>query len=57
MTETVLLPDLLTLTGAAIPSAVIVMDVAKAKLRDELSENGKVSAVLLEQNQICLRLI
>jgi len=51
MTETVLLPDLLTLTGAAIPSAVIVMDVAKAKLRDELSENGKVSAVLLEQNQ------
>jgi len=51
MTQTALLPDLLTLTGAAIPSAVIVMDVAKAKLRDELSEGGKVSAALLEQNQ------
>ncbi|WP_417674961.1 acyl-CoA dehydrogenase family protein [Pseudodonghicola sp.] len=51
MTDTALLPDLLTLTGAAIPSAVIVMDVAKAKLRDELSEGGKVSAALLEQNQ------
>ena len=51
MTETALLPDLLSLTGAAIPSAVIVMDVAKAKLRDELSEGGKVSPALLEQNQ------
>jgi len=51
MTQTALLPDLLTLTGAAIPSAVIVMDVAKAKLRDELSEGGKVSAALLERNQ------
>ncbi|MGD9862826.1 MAG: acyl-CoA dehydrogenase family protein [Pseudodonghicola sp.] len=51
MPETVLLPDLLTLTGAAVPSAVIVMDVAKAKLRDALSDGGKVSAALLEQNQ------
>ncbi|WP_028092642.1 acyl-CoA dehydrogenase family protein [Pseudodonghicola xiamenensis] len=51
MTQTALLPDLLALTGAAIPSAVIVMDVAKAKLRDALSEGGKVSAALLEQNQ------
>ncbi|MDK3020220.1 acyl-CoA dehydrogenase family protein [Pseudodonghicola flavimaris] len=51
MTQTAILPDLLTLTGAVIAPAEAVLASAKAKLRDLVSEGERVSAALLEQNQ------
>ena len=50
MTDTVLL-DLLTLTAAAVAPAQSVLDKALEKLRDTVSEDGRISAGLIEANQ------
>ncbi|WP_224816978.1 acyl-CoA dehydrogenase family protein [Hasllibacter sp. MH4015] len=47
----VILPDLLALTGAAVAPATALLDVAKSRLKDTLSEDGRVSAKLIEENQ------
>ncbi|MZR15239.1 acyl-CoA dehydrogenase [Maritimibacter sp. DP07] len=46
-----LLDDLLSLTGAAIAPAETLLETATTRVRDAVSEGGKVSAALLEQNQ------
>ncbi|TDK46732.1 acyl-CoA dehydrogenase family protein [Antarcticimicrobium luteum] len=51
MTQTALLPDLLTLTADAIAPTEAVLEAAKAKLRETVSEGGRVSAAALEANQ------
>ena len=51
MEQTVLLPDLLTLTKAAITPVDAIMATATEKVRDMVSENGRVSGALLEANQ------
>ena len=50
-TQPTLLPDLLTLTGAAIAPAEAVLDKAKIAIRDRVSEDGRVSGRLIEANQ------
>jgi (2S)-methylsuccinyl-CoA dehydrogenase len=45
------LPDLLALTNAAIPPVQTIFETARNILRDQLSENGRVSAALIEANQ------
>ncbi len=47
----VIVGDLLATAGAAIAPVDAVLDAAKDKLRVMLSENGRVSATLVEQNQ------
>lgn len=47
----VILSDLLALTSAAVPLAENLLDKAKTHLRAELSEGGRISASLIEQNQ------
>ncbi|MEP5632970.1 MAG: acyl-CoA dehydrogenase family protein [Tateyamaria sp.] len=47
----VLLDGLLTLTGAAIAPVETIMEIARTKLRSELSVDGRVSAALVEQHQ------
>ncbi|MBL4626952.1 MAG: acyl-CoA dehydrogenase family protein [Roseicyclus sp.] len=47
----VILSDLLALTGAAVAPAQALLDKAKAHLRVKLSENGRISGALIEQNQ------
>jgi len=49
--NTVVLPDLLALTSAAVPAAETVLDKAKAILRAKLTSDGRISGALLEQNQ------
>ncbi|QIZ81499.1 acyl-CoA dehydrogenase family protein [Thalassovita gelatinovora] len=51
MTDTVILPDLLTLTGAAVPPVKALVDTAIAALRDSLSQDGRISGAALEANQ------
>ncbi|MFC6688298.1 acyl-CoA dehydrogenase family protein [Jhaorihella thermophila] len=51
MTETALLPDLLTLTRAAIGPVEQVLDTATARVRELVSQDGKVSGTLIEANQ------
>ncbi|SEO79232.1 (2S)-methylsuccinyl-CoA dehydrogenase [Salinihabitans flavidus] len=51
MTTPILLPDLLDLTGAALAPVKALADEATARLREELSEDGRVSAPLMEANQ------
>lgn len=51
MTKPIILPDLMTLTAAAIAPAEGVLETAIANLRDLLSENGRISGALLEENQ------
>ncbi|PSL17872.1 acyl-CoA dehydrogenase family protein [Shimia abyssi] len=51
MTESVILPDLLTLTGAALAPVDTVLDTATARVRELVTENGKVSAKLIEFHQ------
>jgi (2S)-methylsuccinyl-CoA dehydrogenase len=46
-----ILPDLLTLTGAAVAPVETVFDLAKARVRDMVSEGDRVSGALLEQHQ------
>lgn len=45
------LPDLLTLTKAAVAPAEAVLETAKARVRDLVSKDGRVSARLVEDNQ------
>ncbi len=47
----ILLPDLLSLTGAAVAPVEDILERAKAVLRDVVSVDGKVSAKLIEANQ------
>jgi len=51
MTETAILPDLLSLTGAAIAPAETVLEAAKARLRETVSDGDRVSGAALEANQ------
>ena len=51
MTDTVILDDLLALTGAAVAPVEAVLDIAKDRLRALVSENGRVSARLVEDHQ------
>lgn len=51
MEQTVLLPDLLTLTKAAIGPVDAILATATDKVRNMVSENGRVSGALLEANQ------
>jgi (2S)-methylsuccinyl-CoA dehydrogenase len=49
--DTVILPDLLSLTAQAIDPARAMLDVAKTKLRAAFTEGDRISATLIEQNQ------
>ncbi|WP_299348259.1 acyl-CoA dehydrogenase family protein [uncultured Shimia sp.] len=51
MTHTVILPDLLSLTGAALPPLEALLDTAKTSVRDMVSVDGRVSGGKLEENQ------
>ena len=51
MTETAILPELLSLTGAAIAPAETVLEAAKARLRETVSYGDRVSGAALEANQ------
>ncbi len=49
--DTALLPNLLTLTGQAIAPVEALLEAARAAVRDRVTDGGKVSPVLLDQNQ------
>ena len=51
MTTTVILPDLLTLTAQAVPAAEEVCGIAKDKLLNLVSANGKVINALVDDHQ------
>ncbi|MCP3972008.1 MAG: acyl-CoA/acyl-ACP dehydrogenase [Rhodobacteraceae bacterium] len=51
VTETVILPDLLVLTAAAVRPAEALLQAAIVRVRGMVSRDGRVSAGLLEQNQ------
>ena len=51
MTQTALLPDLLGLTGAAVPAAIAILDKAKDSLRTMVTVDGRVSAARIEAEQ------
>ncbi|MGH1577935.1 acyl-CoA dehydrogenase family protein [Planktotalea sp.] len=51
MNTPVILPDLLKLTKEALDPAEKVLEIAREKLRDMVSADGRVSAVLIEENQ------
>lgn len=51
MTATPVLNDLLTLTGATIAPLEQLLEAATANVRDLVSDNGRVSSALIEQNQ------
>ena len=51
MNPVVILHDLLRLTGAALQPVEALFDTAKARVRDRVSEGGKVSGALLEAEQ------
>ena len=51
MAQDTLLPDLLTLTGAAIAPAESLLAKAIERVRTDVSTEGRVSAQLLEENQ------
>ncbi|MBE1291861.1 MAG: acyl-CoA dehydrogenase [Rhodobacteraceae bacterium] len=51
MTNSVILPDLLKLTGAAVAPVESILEVAIARVKDTVSENGRVSGKLMEQHQ------
>ncbi|MCA8884119.1 MAG: acyl-CoA dehydrogenase family protein, partial [Rhodobacteraceae bacterium] len=46
-----ILPDLLALTGAAVPPVEALLDTATACVRELVSQDGRVSGTLIEQNQ------
>ncbi|QDC11062.1 acyl-CoA dehydrogenase [Oceanicola sp. D3] len=49
--QSILLPDLLTLTAAAVPPAEALLETAKSGLRAELATDGRVSGGAVEANQ------
>lgn len=51
MAQDTLLPDLLTLTGAAVAPAESLLAKAIERVRTDVSSGGRVSAQLLEENQ------
>ncbi len=51
MTNSVILPDLLKLTGAAVAPVESILETAIARVKDTVSENGRVSGKLMEQHQ------
>ncbi|WP_170441956.1 acyl-CoA dehydrogenase family protein [Ruegeria arenilitoris] len=51
MTSQPVLPDLLTLTGAALPAVQSVFDRARDAVREMVSAEGRVSGALVEANQ------
>ena len=51
MTKDALLPDLLTLTGAAVAPVEALLETATARVRDAVSVDGRVSGAMLEENQ------
>ena len=51
MATPVILPDLLQTTKAAIEPVEKILDIAREKLRGLVSDNGRVSNALIEQNQ------
>ncbi|MDG1532278.1 MAG: acyl-CoA/acyl-ACP dehydrogenase [Paracoccaceae bacterium] len=46
-----IIPDLLTLTAAAVPNTQVLLSKATDIQRDSLSENGRISTSKLEENQ------
>ncbi|MGI3186386.1 acyl-CoA dehydrogenase family protein [Nioella aestuarii] len=50
--KAILLPDLLTLTGAAIAPVDSLLETATARVRELVSVEGRVSAAKLEENQV-----
>jgi len=50
-TQTAILPDLLTLTGATLAPVDAIFETARKKLRDLVSTDGRVSGALIEANQ------
>ncbi|HEY9020570.1 MAG TPA: acyl-CoA dehydrogenase, partial [Paracoccaceae bacterium] len=51
MNATVILPDLLRQTGAALAPVEKLLDTAKARVRALVSEGGKISGALIEAEQ------
>ena len=51
MTNSVVLADLLTLTGAAVAPVDAILETATTRVRATVSENGKVTGKLIEENQ------
>ena len=51
MTTPAILPDLLTLTRAAVPAVEAVFERARESVRDMVSADGKISGALIEANQ------
>ena len=51
MTNSVILPDLLKLTGAAVAPVESILETAIARVKETVSEEGRVSGKLIEQNQ------
>ena len=47
----VILPDLLTLTGAAVAPVEAILETARDHVRDLVVADGRVSGALVEQNQ------
>ncbi len=50
-TQTPILPDLLTLTAAAVPPVDALYETARSVVRDLVSDGGRVSGQLIEQHQ------
>ncbi|MDA5556660.1 acyl-CoA dehydrogenase family protein [Shimia sp. MMG029] len=51
MTALVTLPDLLKLTGAAVAPVEAILETAIARVKETVSEGGRVSGKLIEENQ------
>ncbi|MFY0662703.1 MAG: acyl-CoA/acyl-ACP dehydrogenase [Shimia sp.] len=51
MTNSVILPDLLKMTGAAVAPVESILETAIARVKETVSEDGRVSGKLIEQNQ------
>ncbi|WP_170608392.1 acyl-CoA dehydrogenase family protein [Ruegeria arenilitoris] len=51
MTQTPILPDLLTLTGAAIPAVETVFNRARVAVLELVTQDGRVSGALVEEHQ------
>ncbi len=49
--NTALLPDLLTLTGEALPPVEALLEVATARVRDRVAVEGKISGAAMEADQ------
>ncbi|MBO9399832.1 acyl-CoA dehydrogenase family protein [Shimia sp. R9_3] len=51
MATPVILPDLLKLTGAAVAPVEAILETAVARVKETVSEDGRVSGKLIEENQ------